>query len=226
MAKMHSTEQDGQTVQSYYDRPSGSWVAYAVDADGEQVGDSFTDSVHEQAVRAAFLHLEVEAEEADETDADAIARVNAALTDSYQNDPSINGEYEDNPAADPEVTARNKARLAKAASEPGAVTVVERAPCLCGCGGFPKGRKSRFVPGHDARYHGALKRAARAVADDRIKAAIEGSTTQAEELDAVERAVAAAGGAETPEGQAILEQAAARSKALRRKSIRKEDDEQ
>ena len=36
----------------------------------------------------------------------------------------------------------------------------ERAPCLCGCGGFPKGPKSRFIPGHDARYHAAQKKAA------------------------------------------------------------------
>jgi hypothetical protein len=35
-----------------------------------------------------------------------------------------------------------------------------RPPCLCGCGGFPAGRKSRFIPGHDARYHAAQKKAA------------------------------------------------------------------
>jgi hypothetical protein len=37
-----------------------------------------------------------------------------------------------------------------------------RLPCLCGCGGFPKGKKARFVPGHDARYHSAQKKAAKA----------------------------------------------------------------
>jgi hypothetical protein len=26
----------------------------------------------------------------------------------------------------------------------------EREPCLCGCGGYPKTRKGKFVPGHDA----------------------------------------------------------------------------
>jgi hypothetical protein len=36
----------------------------------------------------------------------------------------------------------------------------ERPPCLCGCGGTPKGKKSRFIPGHDARYHAAQKKAA------------------------------------------------------------------
>lgn len=35
-----------------------------------------------------------------------------------------------------------------------------RPPCLCGCGGTPKGKKSRFIPGHDARYHAAQKKAA------------------------------------------------------------------
>lgn len=35
----------------------------------------------------------------------------------------------------------------------------ERAACLCGCGAFPSKPKSRFLPGHDAKYHAALKRA-------------------------------------------------------------------
>lgn len=39
----------------------------------------------------------------------------------------------------------------------------ERAPCMCGCGDFPRGKKSRFIPGHDARYHAAQKKAAAAV---------------------------------------------------------------
>ncbi len=34
-----------------------------------------------------------------------------------------------------------------------------RPACLCGCGGTPKGKTSRFISGHDARYHSALKRA-------------------------------------------------------------------
>ena len=32
--------------------------------------------------------------------------------------------------------------------------------CVCGCGGLPKGAKSHFIPGHDARYHAAQKKAA------------------------------------------------------------------
>jgi hypothetical protein len=36
--------------------------------------------------------------------------------------------------------------------------------CECGCGGSPKGKRSRFLPGHDARMHGAAKAPARALA--------------------------------------------------------------
>lgn len=28
-----------------------------------------------------------------------------------------------------------------------------RPPCLCGCGGYPKGKTSRFLPGHDRHPH-------------------------------------------------------------------------
>ena len=35
-------------------------------------------------------------------------------------------------------------------------------PCWCGCGGTTK---SRFVPGHDSRFHGLAKRVARDQAD-------------------------------------------------------------
>lgn len=37
----------------------------------------------------------------------------------------------------------------------------DRLPCLCGCGLFPSGKKSRFVPGHDGRIKGLLLVAAR-----------------------------------------------------------------
>lgn len=35
-------------------------------------------------------------------------------------------------------------------------------PCECGCGGIPAGRKSRFLPGHDAKKASAEKAAAAA----------------------------------------------------------------
>lgn len=38
----------------------------------------------------------------------------------------------------------------------------EREPCLCGCGVYPKGRKSRYLPGHDAK----VRRKARSGAGD------------------------------------------------------------
>lgn len=31
------------------------------------------------------------------------------------------------------------------------VLPVDRNPCSCGCGGYPKGQMSRYLPGHDAR---------------------------------------------------------------------------
>lgn len=37
----------------------------------------------------------------------------------------------------------------------------ERAACLCGCGGLPAKPTSRYLPGHDAKHHAALKRAAK-----------------------------------------------------------------
>jgi hypothetical protein len=39
----------------------------------------------------------------------------------------------------------------------------EPVPCWCGCGGMTK---SRFVPGHDSKYHGLAKRVARGEADE------------------------------------------------------------
>jgi hypothetical protein len=32
--------------------------------------------------------------------------------------------------------------------------------CQCGCGGQPKGKRSRFLPGHDAKAAAARKAAA------------------------------------------------------------------
>jgi hypothetical protein len=34
-----------------------------------------------------------------------------------------------------------------------------RPACLCGCDGFPKGKKARYLPGHDAKHHAAQKKA-------------------------------------------------------------------
>ena len=42
-----------------------------------------------------------------------------------------------------------------AAKEPKA-KVAKTGTCICGCGGTTKGGK--FLPGHDARFHGLLKR--------------------------------------------------------------------
>lgn len=47
-----------------------------------------------------------------------------------------------------EATAARQAQAEKQAKE--------QAPCLCGCGGVPKGGK--FLPGHDAKFHSMLKK--------------------------------------------------------------------
>lgn len=36
-----------------------------------------------------------------------------------------------------------------------------REPCLCGCGQIPKGKRARFIPGHDAQLKAALYRTIR-----------------------------------------------------------------
>ena len=57
------------------------------------------------------------------------------------------------------MTANTKTPAAEPDATP--TEAKERAACLCGCGGFPSKFSSRFLPGHDARYHAALKRAAK-----------------------------------------------------------------
>lgn len=60
----------------------------------------------------------------------------------------------------------------------------DRPPCLCGCGGFPAGRRSRYRPGHDAKHLSALKKAKLEKAANRktarvAKSAPEQSPTEA-----------------------------------------------
>jgi hypothetical protein len=59
------------------------------------------------------------------------------------------------------------------------------APCLCGCNLIPAGKKARYLPGHDARHHAALKAAGQKVAlitkaSDREKAAAKRKANQAQ----------------------------------------------
>jgi hypothetical protein len=51
-----------------------------------------------------------------------------------------------------------------------AKTIAPRALCLCGCGDAPRGKTSRYLPGHDARHYGQLARLARAAAGQPEKA--------------------------------------------------------
>ena len=49
--------------------------------------------------------------------------------------------------------------------------------CQCGCGGMPKGPKSRFLPGHDARVHkGKRQPSKRATAHVRTRARQTGAS--------------------------------------------------
>ncbi len=54
--------------------------------------------------------------------------------------------------------------MSKTTSKPtkAAPEATDRPPCDCGCGGSPKGAKSRYLPGHDARHVSAQKTAEKA----------------------------------------------------------------
>lgn len=41
-----------------------------------------------------------------------------------------------------------------------------RAPCDCGCGGTPSGKKARYLPGHDARHHAQISKDLRKLHDE------------------------------------------------------------
>jgi precorrin-8X/cobalt-precorrin-8 methylmutase len=51
---------------------------------------------------------------------------------------------------------RRRAPAARAPLSPG--PSIGRAPCLCGCGDYPRGKRSRFMPGHDQRINPATGR--------------------------------------------------------------------
>lgn len=46
------------------------------------------------------------------------------------------------------------------------VVVETRPECLCGCGGTPKGKNARYLPGHDARHLSVMKKAAAEAASE------------------------------------------------------------
>jgi hypothetical protein len=45
-----------------------------------------------------------------------------------------------------------------AATTTGPPTLSQRRPCLCGCNNVPRGKHSRFMPGHDQRINPATGR--------------------------------------------------------------------
>jgi len=70
------------------------------------------------------------------------------------------------------VTVKPPTKAPKQTKEEALAIAAGRPPCLCGCGGYPKGKNARYVPGHDARHHAALKRAEAEVAAARTPAPV------------------------------------------------------
>jgi hypothetical protein len=58
----------------------------------------------------------------------------------------------------PRSTAQGTTVQEEATETSGTPTDTPGQRCLCGCGRVPRGKKSRFVQGHDSRLHGELKR--------------------------------------------------------------------
>ncbi|MGI8859102.1 MAG: hypothetical protein ACR2HO_02960 [Rubrobacteraceae bacterium] len=62
------------------------------------------------------------------------------------------------PAGDGQEKATEAPRSAGEDAGVGGPDTQPRPGCLCGCGGTPKGKRSRFLMGHDRRLFGELKR--------------------------------------------------------------------
>lgn len=61
-------------------------------------------------------------------------------------------------AAEEAIETRQEARRSEIALEAIiADTKNDKRECLCGCGGSPKGKRSRYLPGHDAKHAAARK---------------------------------------------------------------------
>lgn len=68
-------------------------------------------------------------------------------------------------------------------------TNIERTPCLCGCGDIPKGKTSKFMPGHDARFYAGRTK------DERARTELRRTTIMAPDdvLDRLQRGAAERG---------------------------------
>lgn len=107
---------------------------------------------------AANLRRDDDGTYTDVTDAERIAELEAeGLTTSDAQ--AVLGAEAIEPKAKP---ARRKGQR-RTPAEKIAEGKAQRPPCLCGCGGSPKGKNARYLPGHDARHHAALKAAREAV---------------------------------------------------------------
>lgn len=60
---------------------------------------------------------------------------------------------------------------------PEAAPETPREPCLCGCGETPKGKKARFIPGHDAQLKASFYRTIRST-DEAVTAEAKAEAVQ------------------------------------------------
>jgi hypothetical protein len=60
-------------------------------------------------------------------------------------------------------TARKPGQRRTAAEKVADGLKANRAPCACGCGATPAGKRSVYLPGHDRKHHVSLKAAGRKV---------------------------------------------------------------
>lgn len=105
-----------------------------------------------------------------------------------------------------------KARIAELEAAAKPKKKKEAGPCWCGCGGTTK---SRFVPGHDAKFHSDAKNVARGLLseDDLAPLPHEEAAAEFERCVAAERPKWAAKEAEKAAAKAAKEAAKAKAKA-------------
>lgn len=116
-----------------------------------------------RAAKAAKENVQTELEQVaakvEETRAATEAEIQAELDEQEENDSE--GGYTDAQRRSLEDIARIEAAKQTLRSYGLYYTInsdrtADRAACLCGCGQFPAGKKSKFCPGHDAKHASAL----------------------------------------------------------------------
>ena len=132
-------------------------VEEAIVADGAQEEPTSIDAKRAEKEAKAAAKAEAKAAADAEKAAKAEARA-AAKAEKDAADAAAKAEREAAKAA----KAAEKAKAAEERAAARAAAKAEReaprtTPCECGCGGIPAGRKSRFLPGHDAKHYSAIR---------------------------------------------------------------------